>query len=445
MPSIREFKLKDGSVKTMLARSKHRLLPDELLEDPLARWILEFDQPLGKHRHKGNPSEASDPMVAMLVKEVSERVVQPTLSFYHAALMHFGPQWVVAEEGLERARALLENDNLERSASEVEARLQLSVDQGGARDRVSRFAYQLANAWYERINLVTRAWETWRKEVDELKTAMHRAENDISATHDSYQINTFNLVEHCLKPSRLTDHGFPDRRKMALGQTISLVALAGLVTFSRGRPSGRDPFIEVNNYLKKFVRADEERIRIPIMVEEIRALEVEYAGFDPFEHYRSEFTPADGALHRLGVHNRHYGGEPSRWLREFHATLRTLSAWPLPNALFAGNNELHRLVEWGVITADAEIKRRVVDSLQAFNPHSTQETFERNWVARLAREFFKNDAEPGSSSALLFYDLVYNVAIILAEHGNAITAPSKERLRRLVARIGQDRYFYGDW
>lgn len=447
MPSVRQVKLQNGSIETTLARSKRHLLPEALLEDPLASWILDFDRPSSDRPSERGRLQGRGRMPEVIVKKISERVVQPTLSFYHAALMHFGFQWAAAEEGIERARALLSSDNLERSAKDVEARLvRSSIGQGDGRDLVARFADQLSEAWGERKNLVARAWGTWREEVGELQSAMSRVEHALSDPSERFPIDIFDLLQHCLKPSQLSEHGFPDRREMSLDQTVSILAMAGVFYLSGDRSRyGEHRYYEFEHFLNRLADVDAKRAQIPIVIEEIRALEAEYAGFNPFEPYYGERAPADGALQRLVVHNRYHSGEPSRWLREFEATLRTVWAWPPPSALLTEDGELSQLVEWGAITADAEIKKHVVGNRQAFRPESAQIAFEREWVVGLARHLFKEGTQPSFSTTSRFYNLARSVAITLGERGNATVAPSEERLRALVDQIVQDGYFYGEW
>lgn len=81
----------------------------------------------------------------------------------------------------------------------------------------------------------------------------------------------------------------------------------------------------------------------------------------------------------------------------------------------------------------------------AFHSDTNQIAFEKEWVRGLARKLFKKGSEPDSPDALKFYGLVHDVAAILAVRGNAITAPSGERLRVLVTRIARDGYSYGEW
>ena len=238
MPSVRRFELKEGSIETTLARSKYNLLPKAILDEPLTGWILEFDR-TEREEPVRDRRVSDDPVLTMLVKELSERVFQPTLTFYHAALMHIGPQWAVAEEGLQRAKALLETDNLEQSARDIESKyLELGLEQGGAREIVERFACNVAEVWHERMRLISTAWEVWRDEVDKLKTAMRKADEGLSDPYERRPFDIFDLLELCSRRSELSSYGFPDRREMALGTAICLVALTELIALSHRRSCG---------------------------------------------------------------------------------------------------------------------------------------------------------------------------------------------------------------
>jgi len=448
MPSVREIELRDGSIESTLARSQTALLPEEISNDQLGAWILGFAQPRSERFREHDTDGSRDPILAMLVKEMREQIVEPTLSYYHAALMHFGSQWAVANEGQSRAKALLDGDNLELSVRDANARLaELGDIRPDSRGVVVSFARQLEGAWGERMKMVTRAWDAWREEVSALKNAMSRTESSLYETAKRGPAKVFELLDHCLTPSQLSYHGFPDRRDLRLGKVLSLVSLAGLFFLSGDdRGDGRPRYYDFDDFLRDLRYAEAQRARVPIIIEEMRALEAEYqAGEDPFEPYYSEFGVADLALNRLAARHLLHDNTQSRWLRSFEASLRTLSAWPLSVDRFVRSDDLAEWIHWGAITADAEIKKYFVSYRKVFHPTTLQNAFEQEWVLEVARKLFNKDADPQSAIALRFYRLVGRVAFEIARRGYAVGAPSEERLRALVVRFTERGYFYGDW
>src|SRR5579864_8790185 len=106
MPKIFRVTLEHGSVADSLSHIKQDILPKEIASDPLAQWIMSFDE-LENQDHQRDfrmdqidRSDRYDGMY-LLCRYLSASILQTQMPFYFASLFHIGRQWQVALFSLE--------------------------------------------------------------------------------------------------------------------------------------------------------------------------------------------------------------------------------------------------------------------------------------------------------------------------------------------------------
>jgi tetratricopeptide (TPR) repeat protein len=217
MPHLQRMKLKSGPIEAALVASKRGLLPAAMLDQPLVQWILSFE---GDARELPGADRA-DGFRLVVANELSERLLRPTVAYYHSVLMNLGPQLAAAEEGAARIQALLENENLSRSCKDVMRALEFQITEADSYELVRRFARGATEAWQLQRRLVEESWRVWLQETETLKGSAARTREHLASQDGEDFPHVNDLIAICVKPSELARHGFPDTRNLNLGPLLA--------------------------------------------------------------------------------------------------------------------------------------------------------------------------------------------------------------------------------
>ncbi|UIJ85279.1 hypothetical protein LZK77_16310 [Rhizobium leguminosarum] len=347
------------------------LVPAVFRDDPTVGWL---------HSHlrwnDENPERWPGGPAFKLIGEVGKTFVQPKMVYYHSVLMDLGTQFELAEEGIKTARSVLLPENLSRSTVDARELAPNEFWEGW----VEEIAANAVETWRKRREFIASCWNIWREEVRDLRRSAERA----TATLDGVS-NISDLISTAMRVSALNDFGYPEKREFDLGRVLGTLALAGVTKLGSLDDGRRGESVEtfLDNITRSiegsqwdYNRVLERQARVPLILAQQNALELEYEDRDPFEAYRSVTVPADQLLAHLAAHNTLAGTEPSRWLWEFTATLPRLDTSVLPRSLEVDGESYARRVRWGVLTADAAIKLGVVNHFDlmpiTYAPTSTE-------------------------------------------------------------------------
>ena len=188
MPSLRQVRIpQHETVDQALHAGIVDLLPPQLAENELVRWVVTFDATLqsANSEPEGDFSFRKDQghWAGALLGRMASGFLQSRIPFYFASMFHIGRMMVVSSESLERIGVLRRPPNLDASVRNITASLTRpsvlpqSFSSHGliqnalldACDRASireRRQAELANRW----------WKRWQMEVGDLRSALEEVE-----------------------------------------------------------------------------------------------------------------------------------------------------------------------------------------------------------------------------------------------------------------------------
>src|SRR5581483_6688625 len=126
MPEVTRITLRASSVAEALSRIKQDFLPEEIAEDFLSRWVMDFD-PLQKQANERdfriNEHDLNNrySWTYQLYSYAASNILQAQMPFYFASLFHIGRQWQAATYSLQNIANIEQPNNLLASAEKLTA------------------------------------------------------------------------------------------------------------------------------------------------------------------------------------------------------------------------------------------------------------------------------------------------------------------------------------
>jgi hypothetical protein len=468
-PKAEARTLKQGTVGERLGHINSILLPKEICKDPNAQWVLAHDQ----HSEPDERSELGPEQIAYNAAEQAiTSLLQERLPFYLAILFHIGRQWKISESLGNDARRLRDKKNLIASGENLIAfakQAGRSLDPKLAQQSVVALSKVATEQHDEALALARNWWDIWTDEVGDLRKIVLAFKEQAPRDRDGRDygriewLNTFAMfLFFQQRPSRirfaLREKGVQFREgaeewpqtSTALITAPIVFGIAGLAT--QYMPHRLERFFGDWQYLFHEHMRLVRRIEIEPAIRDAEArLHERYGDRNPFDEFAVGKKAASERLVTLLKENELVDEEPSRWRKEWEATLESTSGFtqvpPAKEALIPAR------VERAVLSADSAIKSEILGSRTPIETFSEfcQRMFEQDWVREVANSVFRrpkdsedarshNDWELSDFEALLL-EIVRGLNAI----GYHLGMPAQERLKNLVTKAQEGEPIWGDW
>lgn len=450
MPEIYSTTIR-GTLRDSLARVKRDLLPQAILEDSSARWVMDFDELNSEKPHaEFRTSERGDDVSKFILGNALGAALQQLMPFYFASLFHIGRQWQVSEMAIQSLESAstdrniidsvrLTKNNLARLKNRQAVMLrEASPDSfaGALRTIFSsgiehhRAQLQRAQTW----------WTAWQGEVGGLRQSVDEYRETFAgrAVERSWPI-IIRVIFQTYQPSPLqlsleqSGVSFKDQvtRRPTLNQGASTDPLL-LMLFAALIPgqSSRYYSEHIEYLIRDWFRTLRYTPEVQLALERLRK---KYNLDNPFDEYQPMARAASEELRKLIKENKLPDGQNSPWLKTWEISLEKepSSYQPLkPRRL-----EDARVIQSFALSADSTIKRHIGDSIRPGElwREFVQRLFEYQWISAIVEQM----VEANKKSALnikpwsfdSFIELIKKVVSRLNEIGYALLAPDEQRCR----------------
>jgi hypothetical protein len=451
-----------GSVRESLRRARDEFLPDEIREDSVARWVMNFDDldPRSKSRDEFENASRSEFWALDLIVTST---LQRQIPFYFASLFHIGRQWKVSASALGVLKQASSRENVRRSAK----RAVLQIDRSEWRrkewrsvlKRLLRRPNDRFDIAAEALSLVLQSserqhterlqesrgwWSEWRDEVETLRQQVERLQEVAISRERDYlgrELAAFAVQAYRPPQLRLTME-VAGVKFLGQAETTSAFGAAGVLSelwpvlfATMSQLKYREPFAHDLMLEMREVLHD---TRLEIEYGESRRVALErlrrkYADADPFERYLPLRSAADEKLrnlileHTLPGYGRHHPQSP--WLSTWAQGIEydSLTTETVAPANVDDEEVITGFARW----ADCVIKDALPNE---FLPGETwdsllQRIFETEWINTFAKQTVKTNETDEGWTFGAFATLVREVAAALNKIGYHLIAPDIGRLK----------------
>jgi hypothetical protein len=470
MPEIFHHQNSNVSMRQALSQSRLELLPEEMRDDDLARWVMDFDDLRSRESYDRSFREDSDNHVAWALDLVVIGALQRQIPFYFAALFQVGRQWKVSESAIASVESASSQENLGTSAR-LNRRLIVGLaDERNVeelyerwdRDAMEALSSILRSAGEQHLNRAREArqwWTSWREEVRSIRGQVDRLQEIAYRPPERKlwrEVSRFLVTSYKPSPLRQTLEASGMRFAQNLTSSpglpwanSSLEVLTPLLFLGMSFGDLHDPFIENFFFEWRHILHD---LRYEVENGESRRIALErlvrkYSqGEDPFSLYLPLGKPASDALRNLVLEHTLEGGHNSPWLSTWRRCVEFNSATaltvPLKNLKDRDN------VDAFARGADCAIKESLPDEIRPGETweNFVQRLFEVRWILPTARQLVQNEANAKSWRFESFAALVAAVASVLNIAGYQLDTPAQDRLQDLWDRLhGENPWSVDEW
>ncbi len=483
MPSLRQVRIPEReTVDQALHGGVVDLLPQQLAENELVRWVVTFDAMLkaATYEPEGGSGFRHDRgrWMGALLGRIGSALLQSRIPFYFASIFHIGRMMVVSAESLERIGVLRRPSNLDASVRNITAILtspsdlpqslsshdliQQSLLDGCDRASIrQRQQAELANRW----------WKRWQVEVADLRNALEELEEgwkycDGFDESGRMVAGVFRLWESAATDSLQSEMARSgvrfrnlDVSTIGMGRKIfeqNPILLMAMFAFSGGRHRHPEPWFHFEHLVERWLdversKAEADRRRVDHQKLEIalQLLQRKYGDANPFDEFAVGVAAATSRLRDLVREHSLPDDTVSPWRHMWEQRLEEVEPSLRPLVGSGSNDE--QLREWCFRTADSAIKHNINDSWAAGLPWNAfvQKVFNRKWIfkivvmARNANEGEKH----GKWTPPVLFELLSHVVEDLNKIGYELEAPAPERLETLLRKLedGESVYDSTDW
>lgn len=467
MPEVSRIKLKANSVAEALSRIKQDFLPEEIGEDSLALWVMDFDPLKKQANHKDfqiNEIEMGNRYIWIhqLCGYIASDILQAQMPFYFASLFHIGRQWQAATFSLENIANIEQPNNLLASAENLSAlsehsHYDLFLSQESSLALIRSICERGREQQTRKLDQARLWWNAWRNEVrlyrqaaSELQEYVNlrygREDTTNKIIHPVMQLFTCSLQGSSLKREMQregilfkpdTDAKTPSISESK--QQLWWILLTLILVNSDNR------HIFDRDYLYYFEHLLSRQLLVPQVEIALQRLNRKYGEKDPFTRYSIGKSAPTLELLDLIREHKLPDGSISPWLNTWEETLESE-----PNAsnelpVARGYEEIESL---SVRSADSTIKRYIryngplpAESWSGF----LQRIFEREWIEVVGRMAGKTNKKfPASAlpwNPKNFQTFIARIVIGLNQIGYSLTVPDIKRLSILLdkAKNGEPR------
>ncbi len=482
MPEISRIALEWGYVANSLAHLKLDLLPEEIVGDFLAQWVMSSDALENKANQRGfreNQIDLDDHnnLESQLYSYLVASILQIQMPFFFASLFHIGRQWQVAVFTLESINDVKREENLFASARNLVAlnghsqpNTDLSTESAVA---LIRDMCELGHKQQSRqLNLAREWWQDWRGEVslyrravDELQEYFNEEASEVRR-YRRYREETEERGDRDMKIMRTimqllvyTMQGSSLRRKMqqsgvqfkpevaiqtlANQQILGILVTIALTNKDEGRRALARMFDDFFGKLRDELRNQWIAAEVEATLE---ILKRKCEEVDPFMRYGVGKSAPTLELLELIREHRLPNGYDSPWLSAWKRTLddepNRYEELPKPRGQF------EPVLATSVRSVDSTIKRNLA---QQPNPTESwedflQRIFEKKWIETVGIMAGRTKQEAKSSTATwdlqTFQRFIAGVVAGLNKLGYSLTVPSSSRLASLLEQASKRKSWY---
>lgn len=468
MPEVSRIALERGSVANTLAQIKQDLLPEEIAQDDLARWVMSFDALqnegnqrgfLEDQRERGNRYDWESQLYSYLITGI----LQVQMPFYFASLFHIGRQWQVALFSLESITDVEQEENLSVSAQNlrneaIRRNADLSIE--SSVDLIKRMCQQGRRQQTRQLNLAKEWWQDWRNEVQLYRRTLNefqeyfyligssrnrRHRPPYELTRPLMQLYTYSMQGSILK-REMEQQGVQFKAEIAVQlptsqQILWIPLVMGLLS------GGEGPFF-VERIVEDFIRTLRRQELAPKVEAALELLKWKYGEADPFMKYSAGKSAPTLELRELIREHVLPDESDSPWL---NAWKRTLEEEPnkyenLPKL----SGQSGQVFALSVRSADSTIKRNLT---QQPNPAESWESFlqrifEKKWIEAVGIMAGRTNQETKSLKPIwdlqAFRAFIVGVVARLNELGYSLKVPNLMRLSLLLERASKSKSPYED-
>lgn len=470
MPEVFHHRSSNVSIREALSSTRLDLLPDEMREDSLATWVMEFDDLRVRNRYERTFQENPDSYPTWALDLAVISALQRQIPFYFATLFQIGRQWKVSESVIASIDSASSQENLRATARlnrllvdrPLRGRNVGEIYERSERDATEALSALLLSARGQHSNRLREArqwWTSWREEVGRLRNQVERLQeiaprwSDPMLWREVSQLVVMSCMPSLLRQT-LEASGIRFATEPAPTSGLSragsyLEALTLLLLFGLSAGGSRSTFAE--NWFFEWRHILHE-LRYDLRFEEARRISLErlvrkYSeGEDPFEPYLPLGKPASDVLRNLVIEHTLEGDQFSPWL----STWRRCVEFDSTTALTVPLKDLRDRQNVAAFArgADCAIKQSLPGELR---PGETweefvQRLFETEWVLATAQQLVLNEFNAKVWHFDAFAALVAAVVSALNDANYQIGPPSEDRLRNLWDRLhGEDPWSVREW
>src|SRR6185369_16142822 len=375
-------------IQRAFREAKLELLPEELQQDTLAQWIVNFDSlNTARGRELQRADRDREPLDA-IVQNIIIDALNPNITFYFATLFHIGRRWEVSRRAAADAEQALMEDNLKATLSanstiylQTEPRERHEVEESvDYLDAIKSLLHQAQNSHNGLVKNSKRLWNIWREEVSALYGVTNKLVNSYrhnqpdSPHWRDLPLHLSNLITYSYATGDLYRRLSNDNIKLNfpppanLLNNVSIVALLALFDRRWLERGGIDPhffFRDLFEQQRELLgrQADLlERQKITPVLQQVQSNLLErFSSENPFPRYAALKAPPDSQLKELWDECRLPDGSmffyAQKWLSSLGEKIYFWSSdLPYKSSLEQGDCVSYAL------SADSTLKRTWVES-----------------------------------------------------------------------------------
>lgn len=457
------------NVQEALSKGWSDMLPEQVAENYLTKWVLSFDF-LNKKNYERNSNTIKNEYDS-IISGIVKTALTPNIEFYFASLFHIGRTWKVAEQALDTTTKALDSNNLQITINQQIKILQELPNKPNIPTElyssalISLLTEILKKARQNHEQAIIKSkqwWGLWLKETQELKgitesisQQYNRRTYNQKHLHYVLSINQ-SLLMYSFSNKQLFNSlqtsGVQIKNISSAIQPSNLSQLLGLLTYALVYTGLDNPFRlheawhemdrifrHLNQLSENELKSLEKRRLLPIIEQVESKLLSIFKNKNLFEDYKMLRLPPDTNLKSLWNKCKLPDGNmfyyANNWLNSLGPEPKAHEDLPFKLLFTQGD-----IINYAR-SADSTIKRYWVSTEIKTGwtvKEHTQFLYEKKWVVDMANSAtyrIRNNRKDQQWTLDKFEEMLIKVTSFLDEKGYELVTPNKNRLSKLWSKV----------